>query len=184
MSILTHTQLETLRLFPIVPYIPKCTGESGTTLAFDGCTVHLQPMTVVVDATSVQRSPHYYGPTADVFDPTRWDATNTSSFLAKNKGRQGLMAAGLEYPTIHRPERGAFFPFSDRARACLGRKFAQVTFVAAIAVVFRDFRVRIRESEGETREMAERRAWRTVEDSYAMLSLRVTERLPVVFEKR
>ncbi|KAF8540072.1 putative cytochrome P450, partial [Trichophaea hybrida] len=176
--------LETLRLFPVVPYIPKSTGESGTTLTYGGRTVHLRPMYIAVSATSVQRSPAYYGPSADVFDPTRWDATNTNSFLSKNKGQQGLMAAGLEYPTIHKPERGAFFPFSDRARGCLGRKFAQVTFVAVIAVVFRDLKVRIKELEGETREMTENRAWRAIEESYATLSLRVTESLPLVFEKR
>lgn len=39
---------------------------------------------------------------------------------------------------LFRPERGAYIPFSDGARSCLGRRIAQVEMMAALAVVFRE----------------------------------------------
>ncbi|PKS05762.1 hypothetical protein jhhlp_007591 [Lomentospora prolificans] len=40
---------------------------------------------------------------------------------------------------LFRPERGAYIPFSDGARSCLGRRIAQVEIVAALAVLFQRY---------------------------------------------
>jgi cytochrome P450 len=141
-------------------------------------------MQINVCATSVQLSPRYYGPNAADFDPTRWDASNASSFLAKNKGVKGLQAAGLEFPTVHRPERGSYVAFSDGPRACLGRKFAQVVFVAVIATVLREFTVDFVVKEGETRKMAEEKVRGVLGRSFATVTLGVGEEVKLVLRRR
>ncbi|KAL8805084.1 MAG: hypothetical protein Q9182_002174 [Xanthomendoza sp. 2 TL-2023] len=44
---------------------------------------------------------------------------------------------------LHRPPRGAYIPFSEGYRACLGRRFAQVEVLAVLAVIFKDFSVEL-----------------------------------------
>ena len=48
--------------------------------------------------------------------------------------------------------------FSEGARACLGKKFAQVEFVAVIAAIFSKFRVELECDHGETVAAAKKRA--------------------------
>jgi cytochrome P450 len=173
-------QLETMRLYPIVPYIPKSTGPLGATLGG----IDIPSSIVIVDPTALHRMPEYWGPSADTFDPSRWDVNNEKSYLAPNKGQQGLQAYGLEYPTIHKPRRGAYCPFSDGPRGCIGRKFAQVTFVAAVAIVLKGFKIRVAREDGEDQEAANKRARRALDNSYATVSLRVGGSVKLCFDKR
>jgi cytochrome P450 len=141
-------------------------------------------MHINICATSVQLSQRYYGSNAADFDPSRWDASNASSFLAKNKGMQGLQAPGLESPAVHRPERGSYVAFSDGPRACLGRKFGQVVFVAVIATVLREFEVDFVVRESETRKMAEERVRGALKRSFATVTLGVSEEVRLVLRRR
>ncbi|KAI0473899.1 cytochrome P450 [Xylariaceae sp. FL0804] len=43
--------------------------------------------------------------------------------------------------SLFRPARGAYMPFSDGARSCLGRRIAQVEIIAALAVIFQRYSV-------------------------------------------
>ncbi|KAI9883475.1 MAG: hypothetical protein M1823_004765 [Watsoniomyces obsoletus] len=45
--------------------------------------------------------------------------------------------------TLYYPPRGAFLPFSEGARACLGRRFAQVEIMATLAIIFRYWSVEL-----------------------------------------
>ncbi|KAL8931609.1 MAG: hypothetical protein Q9216_007141, partial [Gyalolechia sp. 2 TL-2023] len=44
---------------------------------------------------------------------------------------------------LHRPARGAYIPFSDGYRACLGRRFAQTEVLAVLAVIFKYYSVEL-----------------------------------------
>lgn len=44
---------------------------------------------------------------------------------------------------LYRPPRGAFIPFSDGARSCLGRRIAQVELLASLSVIFRQYSVEL-----------------------------------------
>jgi len=46
-------------------------------------------------------------------------------------------------PSLFRPAKGAYIPFSDGPRACLGRRFAQVEILAALAVIFQKYSVEL-----------------------------------------
>lgn len=44
---------------------------------------------------------------------------------------------------LFKPHRGAYLPFSEGYRACLGRRFAQVEVLAVLAVLFQDYSVEL-----------------------------------------
>ena len=44
---------------------------------------------------------------------------------------------------LFKPTKGAYFPFSDGYRSCLGRRFAQVEVLAALAVIFQKYSVEL-----------------------------------------
>ena len=46
-------------------------------------------------------------------------------------------------PTLYRPQKGAYIPFSEGYRACIGRRFAQVEVLAALAVLFSQYSVEL-----------------------------------------
>jgi cytochrome P450 len=83
-------------MFPIITgkyYIPKNT-------------------TLVYDVVQLQRNPKYWGDDADTFNPSRFDGRNLQS-----------MASDEDNPDtgkIKFPVKGAFVPFSEGPRACLG----------------------------------------------------------------
>ncbi|KAI7054420.1 hypothetical protein KC352_g44835, partial [Hortaea werneckii] len=45
--------------------------------------------------------------------------------------------------SLFRPAKGAYIPFSDGYRSCLGRRFAQVEILAVLAVIFKNWSVEL-----------------------------------------
>ncbi|KAL4789551.1 cytochrome P450 [Aspergillus venezuelensis] len=177
--------LETLRLYPPVASIPKLTAPSGGSLNYEGEAHHLPTnVRVNLNGSALHQIDGYWGPDAGLFNPRRWDKRNRDSFLAHSDGEEGLSGPGLESPDIHKPVRGAYIPFSDGVRACIGKKFAQVEFVAALAVLFHEYRVTLARFQGESHEDAIRRAGRALRDSSTSLTLALTDKVPLEFHKR
>lgn len=179
-------QLETLRLYPPVVSIPKWTADLTVDVTYDGQTFSIPPgVSVNLNATGLHYSQEYWGSDAAVYDPSRWDKRNGASFLAQNEDVEGLSGPGLEYNSIHKPVRGAFIPFSDGNRACLGKKFAQVEFVIALTVIFRDYQVELaRATDDETEDDARFRAKQVLQWSTSKLTLAMTDEVPLRFTKR
>ncbi|KAJ5678182.1 uncharacterized protein N7477_003815 [Penicillium maclennaniae] len=148
-------------------------------------TVMLPPGShVCLNITSLHYTTEYWGHDASTFDPSRWDRQNRDSFLARNEDQLGNVAAGLEYPTIHKPTRGSYVPFSDGLRACLGKKFAQVEFVAFLAVIFSRYKVDFASAAGQKKE-AHEKAKKALEESIcAALALDMTVDIPLAFIPR
>lgn len=44
---------------------------------------------------------------------------------------------------LYKPQKGAYLPFSEGYRSCIGRRFAQVEVLAALAVIFQNFSVEL-----------------------------------------
>lgn len=97
---------ETLRLFPIITGIPKCTLQDEI---LSGKYYIPKNTTLVLDVVQLHRNPKYWGHDVDSFNPSRFDGRNT------DVGNKGDASDRLRMPV-----KGAFIPFSEGPRACLG----------------------------------------------------------------
>lgn len=75
------------------------------------------------------------------------DVSDTAKPKSKEELEFGVNAAPDTASTLFRPKRGAYIPFSDGFRACLGRRFAQVEILAMLAVIFGTHSVELDTSE-------------------------------------
>ena len=143
---------ETLRLYPAAAFIAKSTTTAQPLATSAGDVTVPAGSIVLVDVSATHTNPKYWGdaeegPRPLAFDPLRW--------------LEGGVGGGF------RPAPGAWEGFSDGARSCIGRRFAQVEFVAVLARVFWEYCVQVagagddrtgagREArEGAVRELAE-----------------------------
>ncbi|KAJ1566944.1 Eukaryotic translation initiation factor 2 alpha kinase 4 [Cladochytrium tenue] len=114
---------ETLRLHPIVTNTAAWTAAAPVQQL--GSLVLPAESHVYVAIRSLHRDPASWGPDADRFRPTRWLADDSSDPDPADA------AASVASPA----PRGAFLPFSEGPRACLGRRFAQVEYVALLSLL-------------------------------------------------
>jgi cytochrome P450 len=154
---------EQLRLIPPVLGIPKSTladSPQGLRLS-DGKTTTIAGGTMItLSACGTHRNPKYWPHTSpedlNAFRPERWLLDPTK---ANNNTDASAYAEeeGLEFDetdkrpdtaaSLYRPPRGAYIPFSEGYRSCLGRRFAQVEILAVIAVIFKSWTVELDVSE-------------------------------------
>ncbi|KAI2469433.1 cytochrome P450 [Annulohypoxylon bovei var. microspora] len=151
---------ETLRLVPPVVDIPKRVSPTqDQSLTIDG-TRYLLPRnsTIGMVVVASQRSPRYW-PTKpsktsdsetdlDDFVPERWFQTelakdSNSAVEGADTEDFGGYAGSDTSAQLYRPPRGSYIPFSDGARACLGRRMAIVELVATLAVVFQKYSIEL-----------------------------------------
>lgn len=134
-------------------------------------------------ATAVHRNPNYWphGPPTDPEHPVH-PTSNTDNDLEEFKPERWLLepqkptvkheslprpaptstepesALGINVapdtsPALYRPIRGAYIPFSEGHRACLGRRFAQVEVLAVLAVILSQYSVELAlDADGEDGE--------------------------------
>ena len=144
---------EILRLIPPVPEIPKHVARrfGDQVVTVDGVK-HTLPagMNISLSAVAVHRNPRYWPSRpskvrpgeddVDDFDPERWFRSGDSAKDEVEEGGDTEDYGGFKgrdtSDSLFRPARGAFIPFSDGARSCLGRRIGQVEIMAALAVVF------------------------------------------------
>ncbi|KAI0885471.1 cytochrome P450 [Annulohypoxylon maeteangense] len=151
---------ETLRLVPPVVDIPKkITSAQGQSLTIGG-TQHPLPQNTTIGLVVVasQRSPKYWPnkpsrinnaeTDLDDFVPERWFQTESakdSSTAVEGADTEdfGGYAGSDTSAQLYHPPRGSFIPFSDGARACLGRRMAIVELVATLAVIFQKYSIEL-----------------------------------------
>ncbi|KAI9769539.1 MAG: hypothetical protein M1840_004017 [Geoglossum simile] len=145
---------ETLRCFPPVISIPKrATRDQPQTLLFQGKEVTVpRGVKISLSVVAAHQNPKYWpGDDPRQFRPERWFVdlhsakqtgvvnSNTLGGIEDVDDTQGGDAAA----SLFRPLRGAFIPFSEGYRACLGRRFAQVEILAVLAVLFREYSIEL-----------------------------------------
>lgn len=215
---------ETLRLIPPVVVTPKRVADTDQWLQdeTDGQRHHMPAMMPIMPVISaVQRNKRFWpaldktkqeGDAGDLDEwlPDRWylpspgqDQGQQQSTVEEEEenygGYQGLDTS----PTLFRPVRGSFIPFSDGARSCLGRRIAMVEMVAAMAVMFQKYSVELAvdewvpggdeeiqkmgvEEKREVYKKAQEKAKDTVLQAKSVVTLKLTggRHVPVRFVRR
>ena len=119
---------ETLRMFPPVPDIPKVIEKTQKLGKYT-----LPPNTYIrVHTTGVHYNPKYWGLDAAEFRPERWFANKVCAENAQETA--SYLKSEI---TVLKYHRDAFIPFSDGARSCLGKRFAQIELITTIAEIVR-----------------------------------------------
>lgn len=164
---------EELRLIPPVVGIPKSTAKGSP----QGLSMHGQHYTVPQDCyvtlntAAMHRNPKYWPHTSEEdlldFRPERWIVEDKANGHASQHQEDAYATEeGLDFDgpdkrsdtaaSLFRPAKGAYVPFSEGYRSCLGRRFAQVEILAVLAVIFKQWSVELDVSmflrEGETEE--------------------------------
>lgn len=131
---------EQLRLIPPANYIPKITEKGKPqTLDVGGQRCVLPQNTYISLVVPVaHRNPHQWPSPNDLeeFRPERWL----------------LPQDGNEPAILYKPEKGAYLPFSEGHRSCIGRRFAQVEILAFLAFIFSQYSVELSVQEWHSDE--------------------------------
>jgi cytochrome P450 len=209
---------ETLRCFPpIISVFKRATRGQSQTLTFQGKKVVVPGgCKVSLGVVAAHQNPKYWpGNDPLEFRPERWfvnptlvketDAVknNTVEEDTEDTGDIGGPRGSDIAASLFRPPRGAYLPFSEGHRACLGRRFAQVQILAVLAVLFRQYSVELAVDEWvsdeeldkmpvggvERREVwgkaAKRAKWMLSEGSGTLITLKVTSgKVPVRWARR
>ena len=206
---------ETLRLCPPIIDIPKVVRENEKILNWDGKVVTVPPNTIIhLSACSVGRNPKYWphsssmisGRTHDLDDfiPERWlNKSEEATDSNKSPGFENIdghkKVAFESGGGLFVPPKGAFVPFSEGARSCPGKRFAQVEIMAVLAVIFKYYTVELdvrewasdfdveamRRAEREkVYEKAMSKARKLIRESETVIALKMHGKVPVRFVER
>ncbi|KAF7929690.1 hypothetical protein BELL_0055g00040 [Botrytis elliptica] len=156
--------LETVRLYNPLIGICKSTFEMPQPLTVDGRTITIPPDTrIIANSNALHSHPRYWGDNSLEWHPQRWILTKA----------ENTHSSPVEREYIRTPPKGSYQPWSDSIRACPGKKFSQVEFVAAMVALFKRNRVEIVREEGETEEEAKERVMSVVKDNVIVLLLQM-----------
>lgn len=116
---------------------------------------------VLPSLLAVQSHPRYWSPDPVAVRPSRWIIPSPDTTHV------------FEGETFYMPPKGSYIPWSEGGRACPGKSFAQVEFVAAMVALFRDDFVEPEVKDGERMECARKRMEDLVADSGMVLLLQM-----------
>ena len=174
---------EELRLAMPVVGIPKSTygvPDQSITIKGKKCIVPAESY-ISLCAGAVHRNPNFWptGPPSDPkkpvhprsnidndleeFKPDRWYLSEAELYLkADVKDEEkldtedlGVNLAADTSAKLYAPPKGAYIPFSEGYRACLGRRFAQVEVLAVLAAIFQNYSVELAVDKYATNEEVE-----------------------------
>jgi cytochrome P450 len=110
---------ETMRLFPVLGTVANRTEKDEILL---GKHLILKNTSIGPDMVSLHRNEKYWGDTCNEFNPSRLDNRNYMSKANGNDDRWFTMADDK----IRIPVKGAFWPFGEGPRACLGNSWLEI----------------------------------------------------------
>ncbi|KAI9744004.1 MAG: hypothetical protein M1818_002738 [Claussenomyces sp. TS43310] len=163
---------EELRLMPPVTNIPKSVRkDQDQTVNHAGRKVKLpRGAQIHLVAIAAHLNPTYWpsrGPSKitakdddlDDFVPERWliqesavesNSGNVDEQAGSDHEGFGGFTGTDSSAQLFRPTKGAYLPFSDGARSCLGRRLAQVEIMAVLAVIFQTYSIELAVDEWAT----------------------------------
>lgn len=165
---------ETIRLYSVLPFLPKINKDRPQTLKIgdENCVLPADTL-ILINLNATHRNPKYYpkvqsqsttqSPLSD-FDPDRWLPDN--------------------YKNCTPPE-GAYIPFSAGNRSCMGQRFAEVEFCAAITKLFSEYIVKLACKPGENLTDALRNAEEQLSSGMGFeMALKMMKAVPLRLVKR
>ncbi|KAE8382379.1 cytochrome P450 [Aspergillus bertholletiae] len=157
--------LETLRLYPPIPSLPKWTNSGPPQPLKVGDRTLMIPPKVGINPSllTMHILPQYWE------DPLEW---KPSRWITPTKLDTATVTEDEQLIT---PVRCTYFPWSDGPQNCPGNKFSQVEFVAVIASLFRHHRISPVANVGETFEQTRERVLATTRDVDLQLLLRMKD---------
>ena len=213
------TMNEVLRLMPPIINIPKIVKGAPQPLSVAGKNLAVPTNTIIhLNAVGVQRNPQYWphSPSKisnkphdlDDFVPERWVLSAKES-VGQSKSKASDDAKSMDRyekasfesgDGLFTPIKGSFIPFSEGARACPGRRFAQVEIMAVLAVIFKTHTIELDVSEWASDEevesmgtvkrkvlyeKAKQKARKLIRESETIITLQMLgTNMPVRFVKR
>ncbi|GAB1197740.1 hypothetical protein APSETT444_007043 [Aspergillus pseudonomiae] len=156
--------LETLRLYPPIPSLPKWTNDQPQPLKIRDRTIMIPPKVGINPSLlTMHIDPQHWEDPLE-WRPSRWVTTSKS-----------IKATLIEDEQLITPVRCTYFPWSDGPQNCPGNKFSQVEFVAVMASLFRNHRISPVANVGETFEQTRERVLATTRDVDLQLLLRMKD---------
>ena len=181
---------ETLRLFPVLSWLPKCT------LTAQAITLNNKTYTVPADTLVL------IAPDATHRNPKHWKDWELGR---SDDGRRSNARGGLDLHAFFpgrwlggekkfHPVQGAYLPYSSGPRSCIGQRFAQVEMCATLAALLRDHRVELGAPVSGRPEMKEgSEEWEKVRECalsamekniYFEMSLKMPVKIPLRLARR
>lgn len=134
-------------------------------------TINVPPDTLVVPhLQTLHTHPRYWGTDSLTWRPSRWILPACASQTTER-----TVPTNMPDEKLLVPEKGTFIAWSEGARNCPGKKFAQVEFVATMATLFRNYRVQPVVKPGETLDQSRKRVLEVVKDSSVQLLLQMRD---------
>lgn len=138
--------------------LPKWSNDQPQLLRIGNKTTTLPPKTGFSPIIlTLQTHPKYWKDPL-IWQPQRWIS------LPHMTIKQLALASRLQREVVFTPRQSTYFPWSDGPQNCPAAKFAQVEFVAVVARLFREHRVRIIRHVNETAEDARKQALAVTQD--------------------
>ena len=158
---------ESLRYLPPIPLTVRQSVEADT---FSG--YHIPAGTpVYIFPSVVNRMSAYWGPTADVFDPDRWDQPVTIRTTSAPAAEAAVSIPPPNGRTTSNGSSSGFMTFLQGPRGCIGRKFAETEMKVLLCVMLSAFEF----SRDETRpDPEEGKLWRLVIRPKNGMNIKVT----------
>ena len=150
--------------------LPKWSNENLQILQVGEKSIAIPPRTGVMPSIlAIQMHPKYWED-PDRWNPKRWVAASSTSLKSTSD-----LAKTLRSECVVKPVQSTYFPWSDGPQNCPGEKFAQVEFVAVLAILLRDHRVSVVQVGNETIDEARERALAVTQDCNMELLLRMRD---------
>lgn len=185
---------ETLRLYTVLQFYPK-TNPVPQTVVVEG-RQHVIPKDtlILINTSAAHRHPKYWPPPhptpqkkdgdakpypVSEFAPHRWlNRPNSDNVNPKSDDEEKEQNEGEE---PWNPEPGAYIPFAEGFRSCMGSRFAKVEFCAVVARIMREFSVELADKGDEGIEEARKRM---SEGMGIEMGLKMKRAVPLRFVKR
>lgn len=136
--------LETLRLYAPVTGLPKMTSSGMHMIQVGERLITIPPgVDVFPMLLGVQTDPRYW-PDPLIWKPSRWVLRSDAS-------------TGLDGEELFVPQKGTFFPWSEGAQNCLGKKVSQVEAVAVLVSLLVAHRMHVKSTPGESHDQVRKR---------------------------